>query len=85
MRQTDSPQLTATLHIYDWQGNHIATSVITGLQSGDGSDYADDFITQTRTMGGTELGGRLYFSLSNRSGTYVTLYSFTPDLSVFEG
>lgn len=83
--QNESASLTATLHIYDWQGNHIATSVITGLQSGDGSDYADDFITQTRTMGVTELGGRLYFSLSNRSGTYVTLYSFTPDLSVFEG
>lgn len=57
---------------------------VVGLQAGDGSEYADDYITKTRTAGMTELNGRLYFTISNRSGMYVTLYSFTPDMTVFE-
>lgn len=71
--------LTATIHLYDWEGNYLGVTSVTNIGPG-----ADADCSRTRVMGMFELNGKLYFTADDRAGTWITLCTAEPDLSVFE-
>ena len=68
---------TATIYIYDWSGNFVGETSVANIKP-----VAED-LSKTRAMGMFELNGKLYFSVNDMSGTWITLCAAELDLSVF--
>ncbi len=77
--QNEMGSLKATIHIYDWSGKLLGTTEVGNIWPG--TDAADT--KASRATGMMEWNGRLYFSVSDRSGTFVTISRLILDLSVF--
>lgn len=77
--QNEMGALKATIHLFDWEGNYLGVTSVGNISPG--TEDAD--CTRSRVTGMTELNGRLYFTVSDRAGTWITLCTAEPDLSVF--